>query len=113
MENCKLGDASFDEYDLFSPPSLKEEIFFDDTMPPIYDDYNDEGDTFSPPTIDDKISYDYDMPTIYDDYNDGYDSFCNIPILYLDVLHLDHVHFIMASFEKSCICLFASKTPTE
>ena len=21
MENCKLGDADFDEYDLFSPPS--------------------------------------------------------------------------------------------
>ena len=51
MENCKLGDAVFDEFDLFSPPSLKEEIFFDDTMPPIYDDYNDECDIFSPPTI--------------------------------------------------------------
>ena len=25
---------------------------------------------------------------------------CNIPIFYLDVLHLEHVHFIMASFEN-------------
>ena len=65
MENCKLGDAGFDEYDLFSPPSLKEEICFDDTMPPIYDDYNDDYDIFSPLTIEDKISYDYDMPPIY------------------------------------------------
>ena len=31
MKNCKLGDAGFDEYDLFSPPSLKEEICFDYT----------------------------------------------------------------------------------
>ena len=75
MENCKLGDAGFDEYDIFSPPSLKEEICFDDTTPPIYDDYNDECDTFSPPTIEDKIYCDYDMPPIYDDYNDGYDNF--------------------------------------
>ena len=51
MENCKLGDAGFDDYDFFSPPSFEEEICFDDTMPPINDDYNDECDLFSPPTI--------------------------------------------------------------
>ena len=65
MENCKLGDAGFDEYDLFTPPSLKEEISFDYTMPPIYGD--DECDIFSPPTIEEKVYYDYDMPPIYDD----------------------------------------------
>ena len=42
MENSKLGEAGFDEYDLFSPPSFEEEICFDYTMPPIYDDYYDE-----------------------------------------------------------------------
>ena len=40
MENCKLVDAGFDEYDHFSPPSFEEIICFDDTMPPIYDDYH-------------------------------------------------------------------------
>ena len=55
MENCKLGDAGFDEYDLFSPSSFEEEICFDDTLPPIYDDYNDECDLFSPPTIEHKV----------------------------------------------------------
>ena len=54
MENCKLGDAGFDEYDLFSPPSLKEEIFFDDTMPPIYDDYNDDYDCVTPTIANEK-----------------------------------------------------------
>ena len=75
MKNCKLGDAGFDEYDLFSPPSLKEEICFDDTMPPIYDDYNDEYDIFSPPTIEEKFNYDFNMPPIFDDYGDNNDSY--------------------------------------
>ena len=65
MENCKLGDAGFDEYDLFSPPSLKQEICFDDTLPPIYDDYN-KFDIFSPSIIEDKVCYDYTMPPNYD-----------------------------------------------
>ena len=42
MQSYKLGDATFDEYDLFSPPSFDEKIYYDDCMPPIYDDYNGE-----------------------------------------------------------------------
>ena len=53
-ENLKLGEVCFDEYDIFSPPSLEEKIYFDDTMSPIYDDYNDVYDIFSPPTIEDE-----------------------------------------------------------
>jgi hypothetical protein len=52
------------------PPSTEEKIYFDDTIPPIYDDYNDDYDTFSPPTIEEKINYDYNMPPIFDDYGD-------------------------------------------
>ena len=40
--DTQIGDAIFDEYDIFSPPSFDEKIYFDDYMPPIYDDYNDE-----------------------------------------------------------------------
>jgi hypothetical protein len=64
MEKSKLGEAGFDEHDIFCPPST------DDTMPPIYDDYNDEYDIFSPPTIEEKINYDYNMPPIFYDYGD-------------------------------------------
>src|SRR3954462_11993842 len=42
MQSHKLGDAMFDEVDIFCPPSLDEQIYFDDSMPPIYDDYIDE-----------------------------------------------------------------------
>jgi hypothetical protein len=36
MQRHKLGD------DLFSPPIFDEQIYYDDSMPPIYDDYIDE-----------------------------------------------------------------------
>ena len=42
MQSHKLGDAMFDEDDIFSPPSFDEKIYYDDSMPPIYDDYIDE-----------------------------------------------------------------------
>ena len=42
MQSYKLGDAMFDEYDIFSPPSFDEKIYYDESMPPIYDDYIDE-----------------------------------------------------------------------
>ena len=70
MQNHKLGEAMFDEDDVFIPPSFDEQIYYDDTLPSIYDDYNDECDIFSPPTIEQEIYYDYNMPPIYDDYCD-------------------------------------------
>ena len=39
MESHKLGDAMFDEDDIFCPPSFDEQIYYDESMPPIYDDY--------------------------------------------------------------------------
>ena len=42
MQSHKLGDAMFDEDDIFCPPSFDEQIYFDDSMPPIYDDCIDE-----------------------------------------------------------------------
>src|SRR6266480_1972036 len=47
MEKSKLGEASCDEHDIFSPPSMEEKIYFDDTLPPIHDDYNDENSSDS------------------------------------------------------------------
>lgn len=37
----KLGDAMFNEDDIFSLPSFDEQIYYDNSMPPIYDDYID------------------------------------------------------------------------
>ena len=42
MQSYKLGDAMFDEDDIFSPPSFDEQVYDDESMPPIYDDYCDD-----------------------------------------------------------------------
>ena len=42
MQTHKLGEAMFDEYDIFCPPSFDENIYYDESMPPIYDDYCDD-----------------------------------------------------------------------
>ena len=42
MQSHKLGEAMFDEYDIFSPPRFDVQICYNDCMPHIYDDYNDE-----------------------------------------------------------------------
>ena len=39
MQSYKLGDVMFDEYAIFSLPSFDENIYYDESMPPIYDDY--------------------------------------------------------------------------
>ena len=36
MQSYKLGDAMFDEDEIFSPPSFDENIYYDERMPPIY-----------------------------------------------------------------------------
>ena len=38
----KLGDATFNEDDIFSLPSFDMQSCYDDSLPPIYDDYIDE-----------------------------------------------------------------------
>ena len=42
MQSHKLGDAMFDEYDIFIAPSFDVQICYNGSMPPIYDDYIDE-----------------------------------------------------------------------
>ena len=42
MQSHKLGEAMFDEDDIFCPPSFDEQIYYDETMPPTYDDYCDD-----------------------------------------------------------------------
>ena len=52
MQSHKLGEAMFDEDDIFCPPSFDEQIYYDESMPPIYDDYCD--DTYA---IKNKLAY--------------------------------------------------------
>src|SRR3954463_4663912 len=76
MEKYKLREANFDENDLFSSLTLEDSysIAYDDTKPPIYDDYNDEYDIFSPHTIEEENNCAYNMSPIFDDYGDENNS---------------------------------------
>ena len=51
MQCHNLGEAMFDEYDIFCPPSFDEHIYCDDSMPPIYDEYVDESGFGRVPTL--------------------------------------------------------------
>jgi hypothetical protein len=111
MEKSKLGEASFDEHDIFCPASMEEKIYFDDTMPPIYDDYNDEYDIFSPPTIKEKIRYYYNMPPIFDDYGDenNIDSyifeFAPTMINTNDYVYVGSINYFMhVAHDKNVLC---------
>ena len=53
MQSHKLGEAMFDEDDIFCPPSFDEQIYYDERMRPIYDDYCD--DTYAIKSSDDYI----------------------------------------------------------
>ena len=79
MQSHKLGEAMFDEDDIFFSPSFDEKIHYDDRMPPIYDDYIDEsgfGEVMTlfsdESTILEEVSIDYDENKVatYDDYCD-------------------------------------------
>ena len=41
-QSHKLGEVMFDEDDIFCPSSFDEQIYYDESMPPIYDDYYDD-----------------------------------------------------------------------
>ena len=65
MQNHKLGDAMFDEYDMF------EDLFAgNNACPKLGDALLNEYDPLIPSTFDKKIYYDDSMPPIYDDYID-------------------------------------------
>jgi hypothetical protein len=76
-------------------------ITYDDTIPPVYDDYNDEYDIFSPPTFEEKISYDYNIPPIFDDYGDENNSdsyfveFASTTINKNDYVHVGSINSFM------------------
>ena len=67
MQSHKLGEAMLHEGDIFCPPSFDEQIYYDDRMPPIYDDYIDESGFGRVSTLGS------DDPTILEDF----ESYCD------------------------------------
>ena len=79
MQSHKLGEAMFDEYDIFCPPSFDEQIYYDESMPPIYDDYIEESGfgrvstLFSDDsTISEEVPIDYENKVAIHDATENY-----------------------------------------
>jgi len=105
MENSKLGEAGFDEHDLFSPASIEEKIYFDDTLPPIYDDYNDSS-LLVPPTMESKFCCDYTMPpTLDENNNDSYFvEFAPTTTNKIDYAYVESNNFMHETHDKNALC---------
>src|SRR3989337_1515344 len=102
MQSHKLGDAMFDEDDIFSPPRFDVQIYYNGSMPPIYDDYNDESGFGEVMTL---FS---DESTILDEASIDYDNKFPIYVLKFLKLHL----FCLPMLVDSCSHeLFAHKIP--
>ena len=104
MQSHKLGDAMFDEDYIFGPPSFDEKIYYDESMPPIYDDYIDESGFGRVSTLGNND------PTILE----GVESYCdNYEIGFGEVLTLVNVNptileecqlCILVDHEKNALC---------
>src|SRR5215218_435959 len=105
MENSKLGEAGFDEHDIFSPPSIEEKIFFDDTLPPIYDYYNDSG-LLVPPTMESKFYYDYTMPSTLDENNNDsyFIEYAPTTTNKIDYAYVESNNFMHVAHDKNVVC---------
>ena len=78
MQSHKLGDAMFDEHDMFCPPSFDEQIYYDDSMPPIYDDYIDKSGVGEVMTLfSDDSTISEEVPIGYENKVAIYDDYCD------------------------------------
>ena len=103
IESSKLGEAGF--HDIFSPPSIEEKIFFDDTLPPISDDYNDSG-LLMPLTAESKFCCDYTMPpTLDENNNDSYFvEFAPTTTNKIDYAYVESNNFMHETHDKNALC---------
>ena len=78
MQSHKLGEAMFDEDDIFSPPRFDVQICYNDSMPPIYDDYIDESGFGEVMTLfSDESTILEEVPINYENEVAIYDEYCD------------------------------------
>ena len=78
MQSHKLGDAMFDEDDIFIPPRFDVQICYNESMPPIYDDYIDKSGFGEVMTLfSDESTILEEVPIDYENKVDIYDDYCD------------------------------------
>jgi hypothetical protein len=75
----------------------------EDSYSIAYDDYNDEYNIFSSPTIEEEIRYDYNMPPIFDDYGDENSYFGEFaPTMIVHVGSINY--FVYMAHDNNVLC---------
>ena len=69
MQSHKLGDAMFDEDDIFSPPRFDVQICYNDCAPPIYDDYCDDTYAIKNKDNHETCHHDFNFPSDYSSHD--------------------------------------------
>ena len=110
----KLGDAMFNEHDIFILSSFDMQICYDDSMPPTYDDYIDESGFGRVSTLGSSD------PTILEDvesYCDNYESgFGEVMTLFsndstiLEEVSIDYDENKVATYDNYCDDTYAIKS---
>ena len=75
MQIHKLGEAMFDEDDIFCPPSFDEQIYYDGSMPPIYDDYCDDTYAIKNKDNHETCHHDFNFQLDYDSHDSYFVEF--------------------------------------
>ena len=113
MKRPKLGDAMFDEDDIFSLPSFDMQIYNDDSMPPTYDDYIDESGFGRVSTLGSSDPSILDYVVSYNIYESGFGEvmtlFSNDSTI-LEEVSIDYDENKVATYDDYCDKTYAIKS---
>ena len=105
MQSHKLGDAMFDEDDIFCPPSFDEQIYCDESMPPIYDDYCDDTYAIKNKDNHETFHHDFNFQLDYASHDSYFVEFAPITIDENKLAYVESSKISMqVDHEKNALC---------
>src|SRR3990170_8492759 len=105
MQSHKLGDAMFDEDDIFGPPSFDEQIYYDESMPPIYDDYCDDMYAIKSNDNHETCHHDFNFQLDYDSHDSYFVEFAPTTIHENKFAYVEsNKNSMLMHHEKSALC---------
>ena len=105
MQSHKLGYAMFDEDDMFSPPSFDEQIYYDESIPPIYDDYCDDTYAIKNNDIHETCHHDFNLQLYYASHDSYFVEFAPTTIDENKFAYVEsNKNSMLVDHEKNALC---------
>ena len=105
MQSHKLGEAMFDKDDIFCPPCFDEQIYYDESMPPIYDDYIDDLYAIKNNDIHETCHHDFSFQLDYASHDNYFVEFAPSTIQEKNFAYVESSKFSMlVDHEKNTVC---------